>query len=86
MILPFYWLKLRCHFRNNQGTIYEKGQLLFIESWMSTYHQLLLIYKGARQEAFLFIREIEAILAGQGQIFVGNLSMNGKRFMKVMRK
>ena len=68
MILPFYWLKLRCHFRNNQGTIYEKGQLLFIESWMSTYHQLLLIYKGARQEAFLFIREIEAILAGQGQI------------------
>lgn len=64
----------------------KKGQLLFIESWMSTYHQLLLIYKGARQEAFLFIREIEAILAGQGQIFVGNLSMNGKRFMKVMRK
>lgn len=49
----------------------KKGQLLFIESWMSTYHQLLLIYKGARQEAFLFIREIEAILAGQGQIFVG---------------
>lgn len=24
VILPFYWLKLRCHFRNNQGTIYEK--------------------------------------------------------------
>ena len=44
-------------FRNNQGTIYEKGQLLFIESWMSTYHQLLLIYKGLdKKRSYLFVK------------------------------
>lgn len=32
----------------------KKGQLLFIESWMSTYHQLLLIYKGQTRSVLIY--------------------------------